>query len=329
MVTPAGGPRRRVGEEGYNLVVLTLIVLLMSVALSLALPAWSAQAKREKEQELIFRGLQYAEAVRVFQARHGRLPTTLEELVEVEPRSIRQLFPEPMSENGKWGLLVQSQTPRGQGRGRRGRGRGQQPNQQGQEGAAPGGGANAGAGGGEAGEAGAPGEGAQPDGGGAQAGGQQSGGSQAFPEGNAAVNPLLGGGGGNRMNVVKVPPSQGTEEGFGRRSNVTAGPIVGVYSAVDEESMILWNGQTNYVDWEFRADIIPTPVVIGGETPIQRANSGLIGRPWPEGLQPENVNQGGPRQGQNLNGGRNNRGNSRNRNPGRGQRNQRLRGNNP
>lgn len=309
---------RRPGEEGYNLVVLTLIVLLMSIALSLALPAWSSQAKREKEQELIFRGLQYAEAVRVFQSRHGRLPTTLEELVEVEPRSIRQLYPEPMSENGKWGLLVQSQTPRAQQG--RGRGRGQQGQQQGQ-------GQQGQQGQGQQGQQQGQGQQGQQQGGpnGTQGTGQNAGqppnagspdGQQPFPEGTARVNPALGGG--NATNVVKVPPGEGSEEGFGRRDRVTAGPIVGVYSAVDEESMMIWNGQTNYVDWEFRAEIIPTPVVLGGDAPVQRANADLIGRPWPEGLQPENVSPGGPQQGRDLTGNSNRQGNDR-----RGQRNQR------
>ncbi|HEX2251775.1 MAG TPA: hypothetical protein VHQ65_00740, partial [Thermoanaerobaculia bacterium] len=51
-------------------------------------PAWSKMAQREKEEELIFRGLQYAEAIRVFQRKFGRYPTRLEELIEVEPRKI-------------------------------------------------------------------------------------------------------------------------------------------------------------------------------------------------------------------------------------------------
>ena len=84
------GSRPQSGEEGYNLVVLMMLITLMSVALSLALPAWSTQAKREKERELVFRGLQYAEAVRVFQARHGRFPTSLDELVDEACLALRR-----------------------------------------------------------------------------------------------------------------------------------------------------------------------------------------------------------------------------------------------
>ncbi len=288
---------RKTGEEGYNLVVLLVLVTVMNVALALALPSWTHHAKREKEQELIFRGLQYAEAVRVFQARHGRFPNTLEELVEVEPRSIRQLFEDPMSENGKWGLLVQSQNPRG-GRGRgntQGRNNRGNPNQ------------NQGAGGQDA--------GAGQNGGQQQQQQQQQQGQQ--PEGSSGgvgINPALTDPNAGRMNVVKVPPGQGTEEGFGRRDRVTAGPIVGVYSAVDEESIIIFNGSSNYQDWEFRTDLIPTPALLGGDSPVPRVNSSRIGRPWPEGLQPQGVgnNVAG---GQDLTGnGLQNRGN-RNRGP--------------
>ena len=73
------------------------------------LPLWSHQIQREKEAELIFRGLQYAEAIRVFQIRFRRLPVRLEELIEVKPRSIRQLWENPMSEDGSWKLLRPNQ----------------------------------------------------------------------------------------------------------------------------------------------------------------------------------------------------------------------------
>lgn len=101
-------PRVRAGERGYNLVILTVMIAVMTIALGAALPRWTAQAEREREEELIFRGLQYAEAIRIFQTRTGRLPVRLEELIEVEPRSIRQLWPNPMREDGRWALIFQT-----------------------------------------------------------------------------------------------------------------------------------------------------------------------------------------------------------------------------
>ncbi len=86
--------RRR--GRAYNLVVLMVAVTVFNVMVAKALPMWSAVIQRDKEEELIFRGLQYAEAIRLFQARHGRPPQKLLELIETEPRFIRQLWNNPM-----------------------------------------------------------------------------------------------------------------------------------------------------------------------------------------------------------------------------------------
>lgn len=111
----------RRGEAGYNLVILMVAVTVLNILVAAALPLWSTQIKREKEAELVFRGLQYAEAIRIFQTRFGRHPVRLEELIEVKPRSIRQLWKDPMVENGKWELIFAGPTqdpnvpPQGQG----------------------------------------------------------------------------------------------------------------------------------------------------------------------------------------------------------------------
>lgn len=101
--------RRRRGrpgaDAGYNMVVLMVLVTVLNVLVAAALPAWSGAIQREKEEELIFRGLQYAEAIRIFQIRFGRPPARLEELIEVEPRSIRRLWEDPLTGQARWGLL--------------------------------------------------------------------------------------------------------------------------------------------------------------------------------------------------------------------------------
>jgi type II secretory pathway pseudopilin PulG len=100
-------PAARRGEAGYNLVVLTMAITLLNVFIAAALPLWSAVIRRDREEEAISRGLQYAEAIRVFQRRFGRLPNRLQELVEVEPRSIRRLWKDPLTEDGAWAVIVQ------------------------------------------------------------------------------------------------------------------------------------------------------------------------------------------------------------------------------
>jgi type II secretory pathway pseudopilin PulG len=103
------GTASRRGEAGYNLVVLVIAITVLTIMLTAMLPLVSQQIRRDKEEELVFRGLQYAEAIRVFQIRYQRLPNKLSELVEVKPRSIRQLWKDPMTDDGKWGLIFQNQ----------------------------------------------------------------------------------------------------------------------------------------------------------------------------------------------------------------------------
>ena len=60
----------------------------------------------EREQELLFRGKQYARAISLFQRRYGRYPNTLKELYENNPRTIRKLWKDPICDCGDWDLLI-------------------------------------------------------------------------------------------------------------------------------------------------------------------------------------------------------------------------------
>lgn len=102
-------------EAGYNMVILVIAVTILNIMLAMALPQWTHLIRRDKEEELRSRGLQYAEAVRIFQMRYGRLPVRLEELIEVKPRSIRRLWKDPMTADGKWGILFQGVPPGAEG----------------------------------------------------------------------------------------------------------------------------------------------------------------------------------------------------------------------
>jgi type II secretory pathway pseudopilin PulG len=103
--TLARSPGNRTGEAGYNLVILMVAVTVLNILVAAAIPLWRTASKRDKEEELIFRGWQYAEAIRVFQHRYGRLPVRLEELIEVKPRCIRQLWTDPMTGKRDWVLI--------------------------------------------------------------------------------------------------------------------------------------------------------------------------------------------------------------------------------
>jgi hypothetical protein len=98
-------------------VALVVITTVMTILVAAAMPMWSQIVKRDREAELVFRGLQYAEAIRVFQLRFQRYPVSLEELLNANPRCLRQLWKDPMTDSGEWGLVAaQSGRPAGQGR---------------------------------------------------------------------------------------------------------------------------------------------------------------------------------------------------------------------
>ena len=108
MVTSRTSAARR-GAAGFSLVMVIMAVAVLNIMIAVALPKWSEMIKRDKEEELISRGWQYAEAIRVFQRRFQRYPLKLEELIKVKPRCIRQLWKDPMTASGEWTPILQNQ----------------------------------------------------------------------------------------------------------------------------------------------------------------------------------------------------------------------------
>jgi type II secretory pathway pseudopilin PulG len=99
-------PGARRGAAGYSLVMVIMAVTVLNIMLAAALPKWSEMIKRDKEEELISRGWQYAEAIRLFQRRFQRYPVKLDELIKAKPRCIRQLWKDPMTASGEWAPIL-------------------------------------------------------------------------------------------------------------------------------------------------------------------------------------------------------------------------------
>jgi hypothetical protein len=107
-------------QRGIALLIVTFAVFLISLGFMLAMPVWQTQIQRELEEELIFRGEQYVEAVRVFQTKNpGRFPRSLDELLE--EKCLRRLYRDPMTAHGEWNLILLQQQPRTTRRTRRAR----------------------------------------------------------------------------------------------------------------------------------------------------------------------------------------------------------------
>lgn len=92
----------RGGECGFTLAAVLVIMAVMAIFLTIAVETASFQQRREKEEELIFRGNQVVEAIRLFRARNGRFPVNLGELVTAKPRVLRKKWSDPMTGVPDW-----------------------------------------------------------------------------------------------------------------------------------------------------------------------------------------------------------------------------------
>jgi type II secretory pathway pseudopilin PulG len=85
-----------VGDGGFALAALLVVIAVMSVVMMVALPTWRHQVQREKEAELVFRGEQYARAIGLYQRKHpGAFPSSLDVLVE--QKYLRKKYKDPIT----------------------------------------------------------------------------------------------------------------------------------------------------------------------------------------------------------------------------------------
>jgi type II secretory pathway pseudopilin PulG len=104
------GGRARVGssEAGFTLVALMASVAVMLILMGVGARSWQYVMKSEREEELIFRGGQIADAIQRFQAKNGNaLPTSL--TVLVKGRFLRKVYKDPMAKDGEWRLVRQGE----------------------------------------------------------------------------------------------------------------------------------------------------------------------------------------------------------------------------
>jgi type II secretory pathway pseudopilin PulG len=97
----------RSGESGYVLLAVMLAVTLILVAMSIELPRIAQQIKREKEEELVHRGKDYATAVKRFVHKNGgRYPLSVEQLEDTNHiRFLRKRYKDPMTGESDWKMV--------------------------------------------------------------------------------------------------------------------------------------------------------------------------------------------------------------------------------
>lgn len=98
--------RRSHGERGYVLMVFMLFAALLLVSASTIVRQAAFEGRRQKEAELVFRGLQYHRAVQLFFRKFGRYPNSVDELEKTNNiRFLRKRYADPMTKEGEWRLI--------------------------------------------------------------------------------------------------------------------------------------------------------------------------------------------------------------------------------
>ncbi len=88
----------RRGEQGYILLTLLLFVTLLIISMAVVVPEITFQVKREREEEMIHRGVQYSRAIRRYVKKFGRYPTRIEDLENTNNmRFLRKRYKDPIT----------------------------------------------------------------------------------------------------------------------------------------------------------------------------------------------------------------------------------------
>lgn len=103
-------------QGGFTFLVVLAIIAIMGIGLMAVNEVWSTARQREKEQELLFIGHQFREAIRQYSQNNpaGKqvqtYPKALEELL-IDPRYpnvrryLRKMYIDPMTGKNEWGVM--------------------------------------------------------------------------------------------------------------------------------------------------------------------------------------------------------------------------------
>jgi hypothetical protein len=311
--------RKMGGQEGYALTLVIFMLALIVIACAAAAPDILTNGRREKEEEMIWRGKQYVRGIRLYvryYQTHGgttRFPTSMEDLTKnkVGIRFMRQAYKDPVNPvDGSWRMIYVG--PNGQLIGSL-KSRPLTPG--GQSSSAFGGSSGFGSilGGSQS-----------------QTGNNSSFGSSSF--GNSSGNSSFGnssfnnGGNANGANPQGQAAGQGTQSGTlsplssdtmstpqpiandDGTTEVLGGNIIGVGSKVNKASIIWYDKARNYRQFEFIWDPSKEPVNGGaaagvlGVPPVgtQNGSNGIFGSPTGNsgtGQQPAGSPTGNPNPG--------------------------------
>src|SRR5207302_2491518 len=90
----------RNGEQGYVLLTMLLMIAVMGIMAATLVTSIKFDIKRDREEEMIHRGVQYSRAIRAYYIKFHRYPATIENLENTnQMRFLRKRYKDPL--NGK------------------------------------------------------------------------------------------------------------------------------------------------------------------------------------------------------------------------------------
>src|SRR6267378_1961653 len=270
------------GQEGYALTLVIFMLALIVIASVAAAPDVITNGRREREEEMIWRGNQYVRGIRLYvryYQMHGgttRFPTSMEDLTKnkVGIRFMRQAYKDPVNPvDGSWRMIYVG--PNGQLIGSlKSRPLGADGQSSSSSGSGGGFGSLFGSGQSQS-----------------QSGSNSSFGSSSFGSSSFGNSSFNNGSNSNAANPQGQSAGQGTQSGLSSdamstpqsiansdgTTDVIGGNIIGVGSKVNKASIIWYDKAKNYRQFEFVWDPSKDPVNGG-------AAAGVIGVP-PAGTQ--------------------------------------------
>ncbi len=93
-------------QKGYLLLSVMLLITVMLIMLAVEAPRLAQQIKRDKEEELIHRGREYAIAIKKYYHKFGNYPGSIEQLEDTNHiRFLRKRYVDPMTGKDDWKLV--------------------------------------------------------------------------------------------------------------------------------------------------------------------------------------------------------------------------------
>jgi type II secretory pathway pseudopilin PulG len=95
-------------QRGYTLLTVVFFAAVLLITAMAALPDILTQGRREREQEMIWRGEQYVRGIRLFYMKNNRYPKSIEELTrpQLGIRFMRKAYKDPMNvADGSWRMI--------------------------------------------------------------------------------------------------------------------------------------------------------------------------------------------------------------------------------